>query len=153
MYLSPVQTRKLSGTLQPLAPGEPDPGPPRPIYEPESGDPQRPPANVDADAPPSPPPPPPPAQPAAPPSDSPPAFRPATRFGTLSIRVDPGNTELVVDGERRTTGSSSERLLIQLTDGRHRIELTRRGYLPYSTEVEIRAGDTLDLDISLTRDR
>jgi hypothetical protein len=70
--------------------------------------------------------------------------------GTLSIRVQPGGADVIVDGERWSTGQGEERLSIQLSEGRHVIEVNKAGYRRFTTEIELRAGETSPLNVSLT---
>jgi hypothetical protein len=75
----------------------------------------------------------------------------ATRFGTLSIRVLPADAEIVIDGERWEGPGDQERLIVQVAEGRHRIEVAKEGYNRYSSDVELRAGETEQINISLLR--
>jgi hypothetical protein len=77
-----------------------------------------------------------------------------SRFGTLSIRVQPPGADVLIDGERWTGPSTDdERLVVQVVEGRHRIEVRRDGYEPFDTEVDVRRGTTESLNVSLTRER
>jgi len=42
-----------------------------------------------------------------------------------------------------------ERLLIQVAEGLHRVEIFKDGYQRFSKEVEIRRGETMPLSVSL----
>lgn len=162
LYLSANVTRKIEGTLAHLAPGEaPEPVPvPAPRTETRAGDPRDmpPPRSTGPRrGPSSPPSPPEPHSPASPPSPrSPDGSRPApaTTSGSLSIRVQPDNTTVLIDGERWSGPSSSdEQLIVQVPEGRHHIEVRRDGFETFSAEVDVRAGQTEPLNISLTRAR
>ena len=72
-------------------------------------------------------------------------------FGSISIRVQPGDAEVFVDGERWTTPENHERLVIQLSDGRHRVEIKKAGYEAFSSEVQIQRGETQTMNVSLLR--
>jgi hypothetical protein len=95
-------------------------------------------------APPSPPSPPAPRSPASPPSPpSPDGSRPApaSTSATLSIRVQPDNTTVLIDGERWSGPSSSdEQLIVQVPEGRHHIEVRRDGFETFSLDVDVGAG-------------
>jgi hypothetical protein len=71
-------------------------------------------------------------------------------FGTLAIRVQPADAEILIDGER-WDGSEGNRLSVQLADGPHRIEIRREGYRSYTANVRIRRGQTETLNVSLTQ--
>jgi hypothetical protein len=77
------------------------------------------------------------------------ADQPVARFGTLSIRVQPADAEVIVDGERWRGPEATDRLTLQLADGPHRVEIRKEGYETFSTEVRIRAGETSTLNVSL----
>jgi hypothetical protein len=47
--------------------------------------------------------------------------------------------------------NGDDRLVVQLSPGQHQIEVRKDGYRPFSTDVEIRAGETLPLNVSLGR--
>lgn len=95
---------------------------------------------------------PPQAPPQAPPQPAPaPAPPEATSFGTLSIRVEPGRTEVLIDGKPHAGPPSDEVLLVQLLPGTHRLEVSRRGYEPYATDVEVRRGETTAVNVVLVR--
>jgi hypothetical protein len=148
LYFSPNSVRKISGTLERLGPGEPDEGPPVPANPPQQADPARfPPGGGPL---PRRGPPPPPDRGADPGIGNPPS---SSRVGTLSIRVQPGDAEVLIDGERWNFGGGNERLLIQLSEGRHVVEVRKNGYRPFSTEVQMRGGETAPLNVSLTPDR
>jgi hypothetical protein len=86
----------------------------------------------------------------------PPAPRPAegsSTVGSIVLRAQPGDTDVLIDGEQWRGPSGDERLVVQLSEGRHRIELRKEGYEPFSTEVEIRAGTSLPVNVSLVRTR
>jgi hypothetical protein len=141
-------TLKLSLELAPLAPGEtserPEPPPsaasraPRPMRR--AG-------------------PPPPARsgeaPTAGGSAMAPSGEPASpgAQGTVSIRVQPDDAEVIIDGEPWSASAPGERLDVNLAEGPHRIEVRRDGYRPYSANLRIRAGETERLNVSLTREQ
>jgi hypothetical protein len=79
--------------------------------------------------------------------------RPAdgTTYGTLAVRVQPGNSTVLIDGERWDSPQGGERLLVELAEGPHRVQIQREGYESYSTEIIIRRGETTPLNVSLRR--
>jgi hypothetical protein len=74
-----------------------------------------------------------------------------SRYGTFSIRVQPASAEILVDGERWSAPAGQERLVIQLSEGTHKVEVRREGYETFSTEIRIRRGETNTLNVSLLR--
>jgi len=75
----------------------------------------------------------------------------AAAFGTLAIRVQPSDATLLVDGEEWSAPAGGERLLIELAEGPHDIEVRRDGAAPYRRTVDVRAGRTTTLNVSLPR--
>ena len=138
MYLSPGSTFKLHETMERLAVGE--------VNEPPTL------------APPLPPPPdgsfiPPRTAPRAPtPPVRTPESTPGIAVGTLTLRVQPTNAEVWIDGERWAS-SDGGRFVIQLPAGPHRVEVVSAGYREYSSEIHVRDGETAPLNVSLMRER
>ena len=128
IYVQPRNTFRVKYAMEALAPGEPEPL--RPLGT--AQDPPR--SGRAADAPPD---------RAGTPS------REGTS-GSIAIRVQPSDAEIVIDGER-WTGNADARLVVQLSPGRHQIEVRKDGYRPFSTAVDIRAGESAPLNVSLGR--
>jgi hypothetical protein len=76
---------------------------------------------------------------------------PRERFGTLSIRVQPSDAEILVDGERWTAPADSSRITIELTQGRHTVEVRKAGFSVYREDVLIRPGAATNVNVSLTQ--
>jgi hypothetical protein len=74
---------------------------------------------------------------------------PNARFGTLSLRVQPGDAEILIDGERWNAPGNQDRISIELTEGRHKVEVRRQGMSTYTEDVLIRRGATMTLNVSL----
>lgn len=70
-------------------------------------------------------------------------------FGTLNIRVQPGDAVVIIDGERWDSPEGGSRLIVQLSGGSHRVEVRKEGFKPYTTTIQIRPGETQSLNISL----
>lgn len=70
-------------------------------------------------------------------------------FGTLAIRVQPSDADILIDGERWETPSGEDRLTVQLAEGTHRVEIKKDGHKPYSADVQVRRGRTSSLNVSL----
>jgi len=151
LYLSPNATRTITGSLEKLAPGEAPEAEPRPT-EPERLEP--PPEDTYRQ-----PPPPPQRRPVPPrPTNQPPpepAPRPTpgepSQFAALSLRVEPDGVVIRVDGERWEGPSGDERLIVQVHEGHHVVEAERDGYERFTTEVNVRAGETVPISITLKK--
>ena len=95
---------------------------------------------------------PPPPQPQAPPPPAPPYDRSAQASGggTLVIRVQPAGAEILIDGERWTGSAGDERLLVQVGEGSHHVEIHKDGYRRFTTDVVVRRGESAPLNVSLS---
>jgi hypothetical protein len=143
VYLTPDNTFKLKYEMEKLARGEqPEPRPKPTTPPPQAG------------PPPQPYPAPPPRTPAgrrAPPPQMPrePRGAETSAYGTLAIRVQPADAEILVDGERWRGPESQDRMMIEVAEGRHTIEIQKSGYRSYITEIDVRRGETTPLNVSL----
>ena len=77
---------------------------------------------------------------------------PQSDSGAVAIRVQPRDAEVLIDGERWEAPSGGERLVVQLSDGEHRVEIRREGYRPFTTTIRVRRGETAPLNVSLARE-
>jgi len=142
LYLQPGSTIKMHDTLVPLAAGEtseppevapPVPPPPDGSYNEPRG---------------------------AAPRSAPPVVRRGGRpergdaegFGTLVLHVQPREAEVSIDGQRWLTSGDGE-FEVQLSAGRHRVEVELQGFQRFSTEVDVRDDAPTPINISLTRGR
>ena len=136
LHLATDTSKRIKFAMEPLGPGEtsgprPTP-PPEPVEEPQ---PQRrapPPRQQQVEPPPE------------------PAQQAPAQFGQLSIRVQPADAEILIDGEAWESPAGT-RLVVQLAPGRHKVEIRKQGFNSYSEEVLIRAGATMTLNVSLLR--
>lgn len=92
-----------------------------------------------------------PRRPAPAPPDSPAEREAQGRFGTLSLRVQPADAEILVDGERWATPEGQDRVAIRLSEGRHHIEVRKDGLSTYTEDVLIRRDATMTLNVSLSK--
>jgi hypothetical protein len=67
--------------------------------------------------------------------------------------VQPADAEILIDGERWQTSDDRDRLVVQVTPGPHRIEVRKTGYDTYTSEVDVRPGETATVNVSLSRPR
>ena len=74
---------------------------------------------------------------------------PQRGFGTLSIRVQPTDAVVVVDGERWDRPDGDPRLSIELSPGAHQVEVRKDGHKPYVSSVQVRSGEVTTLNVSL----
>ena len=141
VYLQPGKTSNIKLEMAPLGPN--DPQPTRPVAPPP---PQRRDSSQAVPRRPS---------PATPPRDAnPPAdtVRNANpEYGSLALRVQPGDARIKIDGEMWEHAADDDRLTVELSTGRHVIEIEKDGYRRYITEVTVRGGETASLNVALTR--
>jgi hypothetical protein len=71
-------------------------------------------------------------------------------FGTLSIRVQPTDAAVVIDGEVWQPSDQASAVIVQLAEGSHDVEASKAGYRTFSAEVIVRRGETTHLNISLS---
>ena len=128
----PGASYKINATLEKLAPGQPNearPKPSAPAGDESSPRYTRPQRDADTQAPSSP---------------------EASGFGTLAVRIQPTGASVFVDGERwEGPQDLGERLALQWAEGRHRVEVRKDDYQPYTAEIDVRRGETTTLNISL----
>jgi hypothetical protein len=70
-------------------------------------------------------------------------------FGTLAIRVQPGDAEILIDGQKWDGAEDGSRLTVQLAEGAHRLEIRKQGFRTYTANVRIREGRTETINVSL----
>jgi hypothetical protein len=70
-------------------------------------------------------------------------------YGTLSVRAQPADVEISIDGEPWHGPAGQERLSVELTEGSHTVEIRKQGFRTYVTQVDIRRGETTPLNVSL----
>jgi hypothetical protein len=73
-------------------------------------------------------------------------------FGTLAMRVQPREADVLIDGEPWDGPAGAERLIVQVPEGEHRVEVRREGFATYTSTVRVRRGETTTLNISLVRE-
>jgi hypothetical protein len=127
VLLRPGATLKIEHIMQPLGPGDPPESRPTPSGPPRSSDPTR-----------------------RAPAPAPDRGGDRLQFGSLAIRVQPADAEILIDGEAWETPEGDSRLSVELAEGEHRVEVRREGFRPYATTVRVRRGETLTLNVSLT---
>jgi PEGA domain len=149
-YLSVDNTFRIKQALQPLAAGEQMEPRPQPVNPPYGQQPQG------ASAPPSrgrrvPPPPAGGAPRAGQPQDAP-GGQPSGSHGQVSIRVQPADVEVSVDGDVWRGPAGQDRLVIDLPEGSHTVEIRKAGFRTYVTQVDVRRGETATLNVSLRQE-
>ena len=132
----PMPRAPRGGMYPPRQPYPPQPYPPPQAYPPQQ---------------PYPPPPQQPQQPMPPDQQAPSAG--ASNSGALVVRVQPSGAEVWIDGEQWRGPEGDERLVVQLSEGTHHVEVRKSGYRVYTTDVQVRRGETVPLNVSLSQGR
>jgi hypothetical protein len=139
IYLQPGRTFRVRHTMEPLQPGDAEPV--RPAGNPPAAQagarraPVPPPSDRDRRG----------------PVDPRPSPARVNDYGTLALRVQPTDAEILIDGERWAGSQGDERLEVQLSTGSHNLEVRTDGYRIYSTDVTIRGGETSTLNVALRK--
>lgn len=71
-------------------------------------------------------------------------------LGQVSVRVQPLDADIVIDGELWQRPEGLDRLAVSLPAGPHQVDVRKPGFVPFSKEVAVRAGETVSLNVSLT---
>jgi hypothetical protein len=144
LFLTRRKSYKVRYTMVPVSAGEPSEAPPV--------------------APPVPPPPPGSAmlprggRPGTPPpfgfpaqaSEPPAAAASASGFGTLALRVQPADADVLIDGEKWTPSQTGERLNVQVAAGVHHVVIQKSGYRTFTSDITVQAGAPTPLNVSLS---
>ena len=154
VYLTRDNTFKIKYQMEHLAAGEAPEPKPQPINpaqfggEPRMQPPMGRPSTARRVPPPQQmPPPPPPDDPRGAP-DAPRAPRNGA-YGTLAIKVQPGDAEISIDGEPWRGPGGQDRLTVEVSEGSHTVEIRKSGYRTYVTQVDVRRGQATPLNVSL----
>jgi hypothetical protein len=141
VYLQPGKTFNVRHAMEPLAPGDAEPVRPAAKERPAGASPRSPERH-----------------PGAPPRDRDPGAAgnqapgrtPQSQFGSLALRVQPGDASITIDGDVWENPGPSERLIVQLGQGIHNVTIRKDGYRTYMTDVTIRPGETTALNVAMT---
>jgi hypothetical protein len=71
-------------------------------------------------------------------------------FGTLSLRVNPPDAVILIDGEVWDRPQGDPRFSIELTEGVHQIEIRKDGYGSYARTIDVYRGRVSTLNVGLT---
>jgi hypothetical protein len=136
--VAPRATYKARLVMEKLGPGETAEPPP---VAPSAPPPEEPPPPIDERA-----------RPAGP-GEAPAPMRQDGAFGTLAIRVQPADAEIWIDGERWSGSDGGVALRVEVAEGRHRVEIQKDGFRRFATEVDVRRGETVPVNVSLSSER
>lgn len=142
LYLAPTSDQHVKFTMQPLGPG--DVQDPRPVPIPREEQPQqdqqeRPRYGRGA-------PPPPDTQ-----VEPRPEMTNPRSFGSVALVIQPADAEIMIDGEKWSVPAGQSRVVIQLPEGKHHIEIQKDGFAKYVEDIGIMRGRTMSLNVSLVK--
>jgi len=162
LFLTANNTFKVKYNMEKLAAGEQQEPRPEPIAPPgaQGGQPPYPPQSPyppqggayppqGGAYPPQPPPPPRGPRRMPPPQQGGNARGQNSAYGSVSIRVQPSDAEVSIDGEAWRSPAGQDRLVVELAEGSHTIEIRKSGYRTYVTQIDVRLNDTTQLNVSL----
>jgi PEGA domain-containing protein len=72
-------------------------------------------------------------------------------YGTISLRVQPGDANITIDGEKWEGPGDGERLSVQLPAGVHNVQIRKDGFRAYITDITVKRGETTPLNVALTK--
>ena len=143
VYLQPGKTFNVRHEMEQLGPGEAEPARPvvkaRPTGQPPSRSRRHAPREGDPGA--------------AGPEDNlerSPERGPRSEFGSLALRVQPGDARITIDGEPWENSGDNERFVLQLGPGVHNVQIRKDGYRTYMTDITVRPGETTTLNVAMT---
>ena len=84
-----------------------------------------------------------------PPPDNPRGGQGNSAYGTLAVRVQPADAEISIDGEPWRGPGGQDRLVVEVAEGSHTVEIRKAGFRTYVTQVDVRRGQTTPLNVSL----
>jgi hypothetical protein len=134
LFLNPNETLKISGTLERLGEGQPNEPVPMPAPPTARADMPRMPSGRGRGR-----------------SAEPPPQSPAASTGAIALRVRPAGADIRIDGAHWAMSSDAgEPMVIQVQPGRHTVEIHESDFRGYVTDIEVRPGETVPLNVSLT---
>jgi hypothetical protein len=138
VYLTRDRTFKIKQELEKLPAGEAAEPRPVPAPLPAGAQPPLPLPRAGRGTPPNLPPASPPAGPAAP-----------AATGRLTIQVQPADASVLIDGQPWPMSPGQDTVVVDLSEGRHVIQVRKPGFVGYLTETEVRRGETTTVNVML----
>ncbi len=93
------------------------------------------------------------APPNLPPTNAPPVGNPPPAqegaTGRLTIQVQPVDATVLIDGQPWPAAPGQDTVILDLSEGRHVVQVRKPGYVGYLTEVEVRRGETATVNVTL----
>ena len=64
--------------------------------------------------------------------------------------MQPLDADVVIDGELWQRPQGLERLVVSLPAGPHHVDVRKPGFVPFSTDVQVKPGETATINVSLS---
>jgi hypothetical protein len=75
-----------------------------------------------------------------------------SQYGSIAIRVQPSDADVLIDGEPWSAPANQERLVVELPAGRHHVEIRKDGFDAYTADVDVPGGQVAPLNVSLRKE-
>jgi hypothetical protein len=141
VYLTPDNTFKIKYTMEKLAAGEQPEARPQPVNPPPTPQAGQPPQAPRGRGPIG--------RRGLPPPQDPRGGPSTSAYGTIAIRVQPADAEVSIDGENWRAPGGQERLVVDVAEGSHTVEIRKTGFRTYVTQIDVRRGESTPLNVSL----
>jgi len=69
--------------------------------------------------------------------------------GRLTIHIQPADANVLIDGQPWPATPGQDTVVVDLSEGRHVIQVRKAGYVGYLAEADVRSGDTTTLNVAL----
>ena len=63
--------------------------------------------------------------------------------------MQPADAEVTIDGEKWHGPEAQDRLIVDVAEGSHTVQISKSGYRTYVTDVQVRRGESTPLNVSL----
>ena len=69
--------------------------------------------------------------------------------GRLMIRVQPSDADIRIDGQPLEATPGENSTALDISEGRHVVQVRKAGYVGYLTEIDVRTGETSNVEVTL----
>ena len=73
----------------------------------------------------------------------------SARTGRLMIRIEPADASIRIDGQPLEVTPGENSTTLDISEGRHVVQVRKAGYVGYLTEIEVRSGETSNVEVTL----
>ena len=65
------------------------------------------------------------------------------------IRIEPADASIRIDGQPLEVTPGENSTTLDISEGRHVVQVRKAGYVGYLTEIEVRSGETSNVEVTL----